>query len=89
MANKFTLKNKIPPIPLIADDLANNIGYRDTLDRVVSVMQLLTELDLSRGLSPKAENGLYWIQLMLIDSLSYVSDELESNEQKNEVNANH
>jgi len=67
----------IPPsIPLIADDSGNNIGYRDTLDRVVAVLQLLSEMDLSEGLSPRAKSGHYWILLMLIDSVKYVSDAL-------------
>ncbi len=77
--------HKIPPIPLIADNTSNNVGYRDTLDRVVDVMKLLTELDLSRGLSPGAENGLFWVQLMLIDSLRYVSKELKPDSPENEV----
>ena len=72
---------EIPPIPLISDNTPNNTGYRDTLDRVVSVMQFLTEMDLSKGLSPNAENGLFWVNTMLIDSLRYLSKELEPEEQ--------
>ena len=67
---------KIPSIPLIADNIGNNVGYQDTLDRVATVLQLLTELDLSGGLSPRAESGHYWVLLMLIDSVNYVSDAL-------------
>jgi len=63
---------------LIADNVGNNVGYRDTLDRAVSVLQLLTELNLSEDLSPGAENGRYWVQLMLIDSLKYMSDALDN-----------
>ena len=61
-------QHKIPTIPLIADSLGNNVGHRDTLNRVATVIQLLTELNLSEELSPETENGLYWVQLMLIDS---------------------
>jgi hypothetical protein len=43
------------------------------------VLKLLAELDLSEGLSPGAENGLYWVQLMLVESVSYVSSALENN----------
>ena len=49
-------------------------------------MQLLTELDLSKGLSPRAEDGLYWVQLMLIDSINYVSDALAKPEHQAEEN---
>jgi len=65
-----------PAIPLIAENLENNIGYRDTLDRIAAVLQLLTEIDLSEDWSPKAKTGHYWILLMLIDSVNYVSSAL-------------
>ena len=70
-------RHSIPAIPLISDSQIRNVGYRDTLDRVVDVLKLLSDLDLSDGLSPKAENGLYWIHLTLIESLAYVSRALE------------
>lgn len=69
-------KQQIPPNPIIAANSANNVGYRDTLDRVAAVLQLLTELHATEGLSPKAETGHYWIQLMLIDAVKYVSEAL-------------
>lgn len=69
-------QHDIPTIPLIADSLGNNVGHRDTLNRVATVIQLLTELNLSEELSPETENGLYWVQLMLIDSIRHVSDAL-------------
>jgi len=75
-------KCQIPSNPLVADNLGNNVGYRDTLDRVVAVLQLLAVLNLSEDLSPEAENGLYWVQLMLIDSVSYVSDALDNETDK-------
>lgn len=68
---------KIPAIPLIADSPGNSVGYRDTLDRVAAVLQLLSEINLSEGLSSGAETGHYWVQLMLIDSVKYVSDALD------------
>ena len=74
---KGILKCPIPSNPLIADNLSNNVDYRDTLDRVVAVLQLLAVLNLSENLTPEAENGLYWVQLMLIDSVGYVSDALD------------
>ncbi len=40
------------------------------------MLNLLTELDLSKGLSPSMENGLFWVQLMVIDSVKYVSQAL-------------
>lgn len=69
--------NSIPAIPLVSDSPVRNVGCRDTLDRVVDVLKLLSDLDLSDGLSPRAENGLYWIHLTLIESLGYVSRTLE------------
>jgi len=74
--DKDITQHNPPSIPLIADDSGNNVGYRDTLDRVVAVLQLLSEMDLSEGLSPRAKSGHYWILLMLIDSVKYVSDAL-------------
>lgn len=68
---------KVPTNPIISINSENNVGYRDTLDRAADILRLLTELDLSSGLSPGAENGLFWVQLMLIDSLNYVSGALE------------
>ena len=67
---------KPPYIPLIEHELKNNLGHRDTLDRVSAVLHLLVTLDLSEGLSPKAQSGYYWIHLMLIDTVEYVSDAL-------------
>jgi len=58
--DKDTLQHNPPPIPLIADESGNNVGYRDTLDRVAAVLQLLNEMDLSEGLSPRAKSGHYW-----------------------------
>ena len=71
------------PSALIADDSGNNVGHQDTLDRVAAILQLLTELDLSEEWSPRAKTGHYWILLMLIDSVNYVSDSL-GNEITNE-----
>jgi len=73
---KDTPKHTPPSIPLIADNSGNNVGYRDTLDRVAAVLQLMTEIDLSEELSAKAKSGHYWILLMLIDSVNHVSDAL-------------
>ena len=74
--DKDTAKHETPPIPLVESNPTNNVGYQDTLDRIAAVLHLLTELDLSEGLSSKAENGRYWVHLMLIDSINYVSDAL-------------
>ncbi|PCJ86602.1 MAG: hypothetical protein COA54_07730 [Thiotrichaceae bacterium] len=62
--------------PLIADDSGNNVCYQDTLDRVAAILQLLTELDSSEEWSPKAKTGHYWVLLILIDSVNFVSDAL-------------
>ena len=75
---KGSSKQQVPPNPIIAANSANNVDHRDTLDRVAAVLQLLTELNISEGLSPRAESGRYWIQLMLIDSIKYVSDALDN-----------
>ena len=61
----------IPEHPIISDTL-----HRDTLDRVVHVIELLQQLDLSDGLTPAARTGLYWIHGMLAESVKYVSDAL-------------
>ena len=52
-------KCSILAIPLISDSQIRNVGCRDTLDRVVDILKLLSDLNLSDGLSPRAENGLY------------------------------
>jgi len=70
--------------PLIAENLDNNVGFRDTLDRVAAVLQLLTEIDLSEEWSPRAKMGHYWVLLMLIDSVNYVSDALASDMDDND-----
>ena len=80
------IPQKTPPSsPLIADHPGNNVGYRDTLDRVASILQLLTELDMSEGFSLKARTGHYWILLILIDSVNYVSDALSDEEKRNDI----
>jgi hypothetical protein len=76
----FAGGNQIPPIPLIAHHPNRQVGHRDTLERVVSVLELLAELDYGKGLSPNAESGLYWVQMMLIESLNYVSRALEADQ---------
>ena len=50
--------------------------HRDTLNRVVDVIKLLEQLDLSEGLTPSARAGLYWIHHMLADAIKHVSDGL-------------
>lgn len=50
--------------------------HRDTLNRVVDVIKLLEQLDLSDGLTPSARAGLYWIHHMLADAIKHVSDGL-------------
>ena len=74
---------KIPPNPMISHNTINNVGYRDTLNRVTDVLNLLTELDLSKGLSDETENGIFWVQLMVIDSVKYVSRALEETDREN------
>ena len=65
------LATNIPAHPIISDTL-----HRDTLDRVVHIIELLEQLDLSEGLTPTARTGLYWIHGMLAESVKYVSDAL-------------
>jgi hypothetical protein len=65
------LATNIPTHPIISDTL-----HRDTLDRVVHIIELLQQLDLSEGLTPAARAGLYWIHGMLAESVKYVSDAL-------------
>jgi len=74
--NKDDTQPRPPTIPLIAENLGNNIGHRDTLDRIAAVLQLLIEIDISEEWSPKAKAGHYWILLMLIDSVNHVSSSL-------------
>ena len=61
----------IPEHPIISADL-----HRDTLDRVVHVIDMLQQLDLSEGLTPSARAGLYWINHMLADTVKHVSNQL-------------
>ena len=77
-AQPDAIDNDVPPIPLIGHQSNRQVGYRDTLERVVCVIELLAEMDYGTGLSPKAETGLYWVQMMLIESLNYVSQALET-----------
>lgn len=67
----------IPDHPIISVDL-----HRDTLDRVVHVVDLLQHLDLSEGLSPSAHAGLYWIHHMLADTVKHVSNQLRDKPDK-------
>ena len=62
---------RVPDHPIISTTL-----HRDTLDRVVHVIDLLQQLDLSEGLTPSAQAGLYWIHHMLADAVKHVSDHL-------------
>ena len=66
-----TLTSSTPIHPIISND-----SHRDTLDRVAHVIELLKELNLSEGLSPSADAGLYWIHCMLADTVKHVSDGL-------------
>ncbi len=70
---------KVPEHPIISDT-----SHRDTLDRVVHVIELLEQVDLSEGLTPSARAGLYWIHHMLADTVRHVSDELR-NRPKNQT----
>ena len=70
---------KVPEHPIISDT-----SHRDTLDRVVHVIELLEQLDLSEGLTPSARAGLYWIHHMLAGTVKHVSDELR-NRPKNQT----
>lgn len=56
-----------PAHPLISDVL-----HRDTLERVVDIIELLESLDLSEGLTPEASAGLRWIHCMLADAIKHV-----------------
>ena len=67
----------IPEHPIISDTL-----HRDTLDRVVHIIELLQQLDLSDGQTPAARAGLYWIHGMLAESVKYVSDVLKETYQQ-------
>lgn len=58
--------------PIISD-----IMHRDTLDRVIHIIELLEQLDLSEGLTPGAQSGLYWVHRMIINSVKHVSDDLK------------
>lgn len=60
-----------PGHPIISND------FRDTLDRVAHIIELLEELNLSEGLTPSARAGLYWIHRMLADTVKHVSDGLK------------
>ena len=65
--------SNIPNHPFISDTL-----HRDTLDRVACVIELLKQLDLSEGLTPASQAGLYWVHRMLVDAVKHVSDGLRT-----------
>ena len=73
----YTRKTDIPGHPIISATL-----HRDTLDRVVHIIELLQQLDLSEGLTPTARAGLYWIHALLGESVKYVSDALRETDQR-------
>ena len=72
-----TLTSSAPIHPIISND-----SHRDTLDRVAHVIELLKELNLSEGLTPSADAGLYWIHCMLADTVKHVSDGLNETTKK-------
>jgi hypothetical protein len=65
---------RLPRHPIISD-----VSHRDTLDRVVHLIELIGELDLSEGLTPDAHAGLYWMHRILADAIKHVSDNLKDN----------
>ncbi len=77
--SKSPKKINLPASRIICDSENKVISHCDTLDRIASIMALLQELNLSEGLSPGAETGLYLVQSTLIDSVQYVSDALQNN----------
>ena len=77
-ASDRTQLTAVPPIPLIGDNANHQVGRRDTLERVSCVIELLAEMDYGKGLSSKAETGLYWVHMMLVESLNYLSRALEA-----------
>ena len=76
--NKDIPEQQIPTNPIIEENTNSNLNHRETLDRVVGVLQFLTEQSLSENLSSEARYGRYWIQRMLIDSINYVNDALNN-----------
>ncbi len=66
-----TRSRALPRHPIVSESL-----HRDTLNRVVHVIELLEELDLSHGMTPGARAGLFWIHSMLADTVKHVSDAL-------------
>ena len=60
-----------PNHPIISDTM-----HRDTLDRVAQLVELLEQIDLSGGMTPAAQSGLYWVHRMIIDAVRHVSDDL-------------
>jgi hypothetical protein len=71
----------IPGHPIISETL-----HRDTLDRVAHVIELLEQLDLTEGLTPRARTGLYWIHSMLADAIKHVSDAMQEPESRRSKN---
>lgn len=61
----------LPRHPIVSETY-----HRDSLNRVVHVIELLEQLDLSDGMTPGARAGLYWIHSMLADTVKHVSDAL-------------
>lgn len=69
-------KVKLPQHPIISDCTVKSVAQRDTLDRVMSIIALLRELEFSDGISAKADTGLYWILTMLETSVRHISETL-------------
>jgi hypothetical protein len=61
-----------PNHPIISDTM-----HRDTLDRVAHLIELLEQMDLSDGMTPGAQTGLYWVHRMIIDAVRHVSNDLK------------
>jgi hypothetical protein len=79
--NIHSQKVKLPEHPIISDCSVKSVAQRDTLDRVVSIIALLQELELSDGISVKAENGLYWILATLKTTIQHVSETLAADDE--------
>ncbi|MCG8380987.1 MAG: hypothetical protein MJA28_02025 [Gammaproteobacteria bacterium] len=62
--------------PIIRDKQVSNLTtQRDALERLAGIVSLLKEIDFTKGISDDAQYGIYWILVMVEESMEYLAIE--------------
>ncbi|GEM_PF-1739838 len=70
--NKLPKDLRVPKHPLISDHPVSIEAQRETLERVISVIELLKTLQIEEKLTPDAQQGLFYVQAMVAESVTYI-----------------